>query len=166
MTIMQIASVSMFLGGSLAAQLPDPAQVPCKLPRLESKAPRYALLAFGPKAERRSWIVLDGRTIYVDKNSNGDLTEPGDRIATPRIEKLKNRFVRESFTYNVGKLPATKGGRAYQRLEVSTSTWNLAYEPKGADMQKVMAFLRKNPTVRSLTSAYLCRGPVLPARTS
>ena len=50
--------------------------------------PHYALLVFGPNAERRSWLVVDGdgteansgRVLYLDRNGNGDLTEPDDRI--------------------------------------------------------------------------------------
>ena len=46
------------------------------------------LLVFGPKAEHRSWLVVDGdgieadsgRVLYLDRNGNGDLTEPGDRV--------------------------------------------------------------------------------------
>ncbi len=50
--------------------------------------PHYVLLVFGPKAEHRSWLVVDGdgieadsgRVLYLDRNGNGDLTEPGDRV--------------------------------------------------------------------------------------
>src|SRR5580704_10070655 len=50
--------------------------------------PHYALLVFGPNAEHRSWLVVDGdgteansgRVLYLDRNGNGDLTEPGERI--------------------------------------------------------------------------------------
>ena len=52
-----------------------------KEPVYESKAPQYCLLAFGPEATVRVWVVLDGDTLYVDRNGNGDLTEPGERIA-------------------------------------------------------------------------------------
>jgi len=40
--------------------------------------PRYCLLAFGQDAKYRVWLVLDGDTLYVDRNGNGDLTEPGE----------------------------------------------------------------------------------------
>jgi hypothetical protein len=43
-------------------------------------APRYCLLVFGAKADTRIWIVQDGHTFYVDRNGNGDLTEPGERL--------------------------------------------------------------------------------------
>jgi hypothetical protein len=40
--------------------------------------PKYCLLVFGPEARARVWLVLDGTTLYVDKNGNGDLTDPGE----------------------------------------------------------------------------------------
>jgi hypothetical protein len=42
--------------------------------------PCYALLVFGPKAEKRVWLAVDGNVLYVDRNGNGDLTEPGERV--------------------------------------------------------------------------------------
>jgi hypothetical protein len=42
--------------------------------------PKYCLLAFGPEAKTRVWLVLDGDVLYVDRNANGDLTEAGERI--------------------------------------------------------------------------------------
>jgi hypothetical protein len=48
-----------------------------KEPQYKTKTPRYCLLVFGPKADYRVWLVLDGDTLYVDRNGNGDLTEAG-----------------------------------------------------------------------------------------
>jgi hypothetical protein len=42
--------------------------------------PRYALLVLGPKAEQRMWLVIDGETLYIDRNGNGDLTEKGEQV--------------------------------------------------------------------------------------
>jgi hypothetical protein len=47
----------------------------------------YCLLALGPKAETRVWLVLDGDTFYIDRNGNGDLTEPDERV--PIQQKTK-----------------------------------------------------------------------------
>jgi hypothetical protein len=41
-------------------------------PAFQSK-PAYCLLAFGPAAKTRVWLVLDGDVLYVDRNGNGDL---------------------------------------------------------------------------------------------
>src|SRR5262245_48209470 len=43
--------------------------------------PKYCLLVFGPEAQTRVWLVLDGDTLYADRNGNGDLTEEGERLA-------------------------------------------------------------------------------------
>jgi hypothetical protein len=43
-------------------------------------APRYLLLALGPEAATRVWVVEDGRKLYVDKNANGDLMDDGPPI--------------------------------------------------------------------------------------
>src|SRR5262245_19523703 len=43
--------------------------------------PKYCLLVFGPEAKMRAWLVLDGDLVYIDRNGNGDLTEPGEQVA-------------------------------------------------------------------------------------
>jgi hypothetical protein len=58
---------------------------PKKEPKYEQE-PRYALLVFGATRQTRSWLVLDGNILYVDRNGNGDLTEPDNRI----VVKPKN----------------------------------------------------------------------------
>jgi hypothetical protein len=45
-----------------------------KEPAYQSKSPEYALLLFGPEAKLRVWVVLDGETLFVDRNGDGDLT--------------------------------------------------------------------------------------------
>ena len=45
-----------------------------------SDAPMYSLLVFGTEAERQHWLVVDGGNLYIDRNSNGDITDPEDRI--------------------------------------------------------------------------------------
>jgi hypothetical protein len=42
--------------------------------------PKYGLLVFGTTANIRVWVVLDGDVMYLDRNGNGDLTEPGKRV--------------------------------------------------------------------------------------
>ncbi|MBL8822110.1 MAG: hypothetical protein JNJ77_05940 [Planctomycetia bacterium] len=50
-----------------------------KEPAYQDK-PRYALIALGESLQHRHWLVLDGKTLYFDRNGNGDLTEQGERI--------------------------------------------------------------------------------------
>jgi hypothetical protein len=52
-----------------------------KEPVYRSGAPRYCLLALGRAAKSRVWLVQDGGDLYVDRNRNGNLTEPGERVA-------------------------------------------------------------------------------------
>jgi hypothetical protein len=73
---------------------------PAKEPAYQSKGPKYALLAFGPEARTRIWLVLDETTVYVDRNGNGDLTEAGEKVAGKRV----GRGGEESYTFEVGEL--------------------------------------------------------------
>jgi hypothetical protein len=73
-----------------------------KEPVYQSKDPQYCLLAFGPEAKIQVWLVLDGDVLYVDRNGNGDLTEPGERIepryALHNSPKRPDMKVLRSFT--------------------------------------------------------------------
>jgi hypothetical protein len=80
----------LFLGLSLLVLAPLPAQagdlvkidrVIAKEPKYQGK-PEYCLLVFGPKAKFRVWLVLDGAVLYVDRNGNGDLSQPDKRVTT------------------------------------------------------------------------------------
>lgn len=39
------------------------------------------LLAFGPEAKHKAWLVFDGTTLYVDRYGTGDLDQPECRVA-------------------------------------------------------------------------------------
>jgi hypothetical protein len=75
----------------LAALVLTPPQTPVDLagidrslarePAYESRLPKYCLLAIGPEAKSRHWLVVDGHELYFDRNGNRDLTEPGERVA-------------------------------------------------------------------------------------
>jgi len=66
-----------FLSPAPAADLSKIDRSISKEPTYQTKAPKYCLLVFGVDANYRVWLVLDGDTLYVDRNGNGDLTEPG-----------------------------------------------------------------------------------------
>src|SRR5262249_14910455 len=57
-----------------------------KVDRTIKKEPAYknrplsGLLVSGPDARARVWVVLDGTTLYVDRNGDGDLTAPDERL--------------------------------------------------------------------------------------
>jgi hypothetical protein len=66
----------------------DPAKIERTLrkePTYQSKQPRYCLLVFGAEAKTRVWVVLDGNVLYLDRNGNGDLTDPGERIVAEEL---------------------------------------------------------------------------------
>src|SRR5262245_57850977 len=56
-----------------------------KQPAYATKQPLYCLLVFGPEARTRVWAVLDGDDLYLDRNGNGDLTDPGERLAASEV---------------------------------------------------------------------------------
>ena len=55
-----------------------------KEPTYQTKAPKYGLLVFGPEGKDRVWLVLDGDTLYVDRNGDSDLTAPDEKIAAKK----------------------------------------------------------------------------------
>ena len=59
-----------------------------KQPVYQSKSPKYCLLLFGPEAATRVWLVLDDDVVYLDRNHNGDLTEPGKRFLLKEEKQL------------------------------------------------------------------------------
>lgn len=70
--------------------------------------PRYALVVLGPEAKTRVWMVMDGETLYVDRNGNGDLTEANERVpldveATKKI-KLGPGMYKGMNEFNLGKI--------------------------------------------------------------
>jgi hypothetical protein len=86
-----------------------------KEPAYKSK-PKYCLLVFGPEAKTRVWLVLDGDTLYVDRNGNGDLTEKGERfvLALDEYDRKRGRRV-----WNVGDIAASGAKVRYTGLQVS-----------------------------------------------
>jgi hypothetical protein len=79
--------------------------------------PAYCLLVFGPEAKNRVWLVLDGNTLYVDRNGNGDLTEEGERIAAPAFRPGANPFCTRERSVRAGSV--SFGGLTHTDLVVS-----------------------------------------------
>lgn len=83
-----------FLAGTTPAVAADLTKLDRKLtkePTYQGQ-PRYALLAFGAEAKSRVWVVIDGDTLYVDRNGNGDLTEEGEKVARKNKEGEYRQF--------------------------------------------------------------------------
>lgn len=111
-------SLLLFVAGPLYAAAPADLQ---KIDRRIAKepaynsAPLYGLLVFGPQAERRVWLVLDKDMLYVDANSNGDLTEPGERVKV----KTPNQ---DPASFEEIEIPGPDG-KAKEKLRFSLYGW-------------------------------------------
>jgi hypothetical protein len=129
-----------FLAGSLAALAAALLAAPAGAgdlkgtPRTLTKQPTYAgkpgyaLLVFGEKAEQRVWLVLDGDTLYVDRNGNGDLTESGEKVAPDgEPESGENDAAKfSSVSFDGGEIPGAAGAPPYEGLTVQ----RIVMEPK------------------------------------
>src|SRR5262249_29476559 len=74
-----------------------------KEPRYTNQA-YYALLALGPEAKKRVWLVVDGETLYVDRNGNDDLTEAKERVGNPKKIKVAPGMYRWMDSFDIGEL--------------------------------------------------------------
>lgn len=63
-----------------AASLQSVDRTMAREPSYQTQAPKYCLAVFGEGAQTRVWLVLDGNTLFVDRNGNSDLTEAGERL--------------------------------------------------------------------------------------
>ncbi|HKB05689.1 MAG TPA: hypothetical protein VKD90_25945 [Gemmataceae bacterium] len=116
-----------------------------KEPVYQSKSPKYGLLVFGPKAETRVWLVLDlgepwdndsaKNTLYVDRNGDGDLTGPDERVVcTLKKQELIASFSPEpSVTYSpvfdVGDIVEHDGKTRHTKLTVRVDSYIQRYRP-------------------------------------
>jgi len=83
-----------------ADALPTPRKI-VKEPTYQSNTPRYGLLVFGKEGKDQVWVVHDEDRLYVDRNGNGDLTEPGECIE--RLKPRKGFEGASSRTFEVGE---------------------------------------------------------------
>jgi hypothetical protein len=106
-----------------------------KEPAYQEK-PGYLLLAFGPQAKHKVWLVLDGKTLYVDRHATGDLSQPECRV------------LRESDPYHDGLFKAgdlTLGGQRYGDLQVVVSPANSVVGSGLDEMPTFKEFLAAQP---------------------
>ncbi len=75
--------------------------------------PHYALLVFGPNADLRAWMVMDGDDVlYIDRNGNGDLTEEGERVALDVEATQKIKIAQGAYKgMNVFEIGTVAGNR-------------------------------------------------------
>ena len=63
-----------------------------KEPKYETDQQQYCLLLVGPGKPKQVWVVRDGRSVFIDCNGNGDLTEPGERFPAnpdPKLDSMR-----------------------------------------------------------------------------
>ena len=108
-----------------------------KEPAYQGK-PKYCLLAFGPEAKAKAWLVLDGDTLFVDRNGNGDLTEPGKAVRSQKAES-------GSASFEVGALrvgPLSHSGFAATVLPL------VRWLPSLGEAPEAKALLARDPQAR------------------
>jgi hypothetical protein len=141
MRLARLLSIPMLLAlSSVAAAAVDLAKIErtiAREPAYRGK-PKYCLLMFGPEAKTRVWLVQDGATLYVDRNGNGDLTEPGEKIAAEKREGADEG----TYSFEVGEI--RDGARRHKEMHVYVSKIDHL-----ADQEEcVKALLAKDPKAR------------------
>jgi hypothetical protein len=88
-----------------------------KEPVYQTRTPKYGILMFGMEGKDRVWMVQDGDALYVDRNGDGDLTEPGKKVKAERWEGQTSE--EEGFLFEAGDV--TLGGRTHKALRLTFS---------------------------------------------
>jgi hypothetical protein len=96
--------------------------------------PKYCLLVFGQEPKTRIWLVQDGDVLYVDRNGNGDLTEPGKKVVAEKAESAS-----EGYLFKAGDV--YDGSRVHKGLTVGV----LKLDYLASLHEQVKTFLTKNP---------------------
>jgi hypothetical protein len=127
-------------------------------PTYQTKSPGYALLSFGEGKADRVWLVWDRNALYVDRNSNGDLTDPTDLIAAQ--PQRPGWAADGSYTFEVGEL--SLGERTHKGLTVTVA--QLARYEGGSLGQRadVQALLKQDPSAVTFTVSLDAEIPGLP----
>jgi hypothetical protein len=135
----QIAILSLLVFSSTA-----PAEELAKIERKFVKepayrtTPKYCLLVLGVEAKTHVWLVQDCDALYVDRNGNGDLTEPDEKVVA---EKSKHHAADDrDYTFNAGEL--REGGKRHTNLSVWVSDLN-------PGLREAKALLERDPQARS-----------------
>ena len=105
--------------GALPARAADLAKIDrtiAKEPAYKSK-PKYCLLVFGLEAKARAWIVIDGTTLYVDRNCNGDLTGAGKQVDIRRWAQ-RDPFKEGIVRVDVGDITEPDGKTKHTGLRI------------------------------------------------
>ena len=105
--------------------------------------PKYCLLLFGPDAKSRVWLALDGDSLYVDRNGDGDLTGESKLVRLHKAYPIKNSLYAEQREFLAGDLQV--GQRKYGSLEVTHCVPNPTFVPTAVDDKQSKELLDKHP---------------------
>jgi hypothetical protein len=109
-----------------------------KEPVYTSKSPLYVLLVLGPEARDRVWLVKDGNVLYVDRNGNGDLTEPAKKLVAK-----KGTSIEGGHEFEADEL--TIGGTTHYRLSLFFCPLRRLMLREYAQRPDAQAALKKDP---------------------
>jgi len=95
-------------------------RLPLKIEQQYVSEPAYLLLVFGQEASKPVWLVADKEHVYIDRNSNGDLTDKGERVVASTVQKIDspNALFRELRTYDLGDIDPLPNGSQYKNLRL------------------------------------------------
>jgi hypothetical protein len=136
-----LALLVVLMGASLAGADHPPPDL-AKIERRISKEPAYQgkpgylLLVFGPEVKQKVWLVLDGKTLYVDLHATGDLSHPECRV-TGETDRYQERL------FKVGDL--TLGSKRHADLQVVVSSAKHSIDSGLGEMRMFKEFLAAQP---------------------
>jgi hypothetical protein len=139
-TVLLVAAL-VLSSAAASAQPPKIDRTIAKEPVYQTRSPKYGLLVFGPEARDRVWLVLDGDTLYVDRNGNGDLTEPGEKITAKKTDGRDP--AEEELSFEVGDL--TVGERVHKGLSVDFTPLKMYNSGWRSERRDVRAALARDP---------------------
>jgi hypothetical protein len=124
-------------------------RVPLRIePRYASDTPGYLLLVFGEEASTPVWVATDREYVYIDRNSNGDLSEKGERVEAVKIQKIENpnSLFRELRTYDLGEIAPSTRHSNYTKLRLQQfRNPTEKFVPATPDEQAQIELLKKVP---------------------
>jgi len=117
-----------------------------KEPQYKSQ-PKYCLLVFGPEAQYRVWLVIDGEALYWDLNGNGDLTEEYERFPVKKEtpDRVPDDPVASRWYYLVPRDIQLPGGRWYTLLTISRDILKKGYNGNSRYMREVATRATNDP---------------------
>jgi hypothetical protein len=154
MSFIRLLLVLLFCAGpATAADLSKIDRTIAKEPKYQSK-PKYCLLVFGSEAKTRVWLVLDGDVLYVDRNADGDLTVPEDRLKRNTDNKVEGGPIAQIFAFsdldsradkeNRRNVPLLTGTKRYTHLSVEQLIPRDDYRPKTPEQREAFTYLKRN----------------------